>query len=55
MILPVREALYRRDVPRGPIERRMTRFLREPVSVRNAANTMVTATALVVVGSGILM
>jgi voltage-gated potassium channel len=33
----------------------MARFLREPVSVRNAANTMVTATALVVVGSGILM
>jgi voltage-gated potassium channel len=33
----------------------MTRFLREPVSVRNAANTMVAATALVVVGSGILM
>jgi voltage-gated potassium channel len=33
----------------------MTRFLREPVSVRNAANTMVMATALVVVGSGILM
>lgn len=33
----------------------MTRFLREPVSVRNAANTMVTATTLVVVGSGILM
>lgn len=33
----------------------MTRFLREPVSVRNAANTMVTATALVVVGSGVLM
>lgn len=33
----------------------MARFLREPVSVRNAANTMVTATTLVVVGSGILM
>jgi voltage-gated potassium channel len=33
----------------------MMRFLREPVSVRNAANTMVTATTLVVVGSGILM
>jgi voltage-gated potassium channel len=37
------------------IERRMNRFMREPVSVRNAANAMVTATALVVVGSGILM
>lgn len=33
----------------------MARFLREPVSVRNAANTMVLATTLVVVGSGILM
>jgi voltage-gated potassium channel Kch len=33
----------------------MTRFLRQPVSVRNAANTIVMATVLVVVGSGILM
>ena len=33
----------------------MTRFLREPISVRNAANTIVIATTLVVVGSGILM
>lgn len=33
----------------------MTRFLREPVSVRNAANMIVTATALVVVGGGVLM
>jgi voltage-gated potassium channel len=39
----------------NPIERRMSRFMREPVSVRNAANAMVTATALVVVGSGIMM
>ena len=37
------------------IERRMTRFLREPVSVRNAANVIVTATATVVVASGVLM
>jgi hypothetical protein len=37
------------------IERRLTRFLREPVSVRNAANVIVVATALVVVASGIAM
>jgi voltage-gated potassium channel len=42
-------------VARPWIERRMTRFLREPVSVRNAANMIVTATALVVVGGGVLM
>lgn len=33
----------------------MTKFLRAPVSVRNAANVIVTATALVVVASGVLM
>ena len=37
------------------IERRMTRFLREPVSVRNAAGLITLSTALVVVGSGVLM
>jgi voltage-gated potassium channel Kch len=37
------------------IERRMSHFLREPVSVRNAANVIVTATAIVVVTSGTLM
>jgi voltage-gated potassium channel len=37
------------------IERRMSRFLREPVSVRNAVNVIVTATVLVVVGAGVLM
>jgi voltage-gated potassium channel len=31
----------------------MTRFLREPVSVRNAANVIVVATAIVVVASGV--
>lgn len=31
----------------------MTRFLREPVSVRNAANVIVVATGVVVVASGI--
>jgi voltage-gated potassium channel len=33
----------------------MSRFLREPVSVRGAAGTIVTATAVVVVASGFLM
>jgi hypothetical protein len=33
----------------------MTRFLREPVSVRNPANVIVFATTLVVVTSGVGM
>jgi len=33
----------------------MSKFLREPPSVRGAASVIVTATALVVVGSGILI
>ena len=33
----------------------MSRFLREPVSVRGAAGTIVTATGVVVVASGVLM
>jgi voltage-gated potassium channel Kch len=37
------------------IERRMTRFLSSPVSVRGAANVIVTATAIVVVTSGVAM
>jgi voltage-gated potassium channel len=37
------------------IERRMTRFLREPPSVRSAASVIVAATAAVVVGAGVLM
>jgi voltage-gated potassium channel len=48
--------LYRLDVARPRlIERRMTRFLHEPVSVRNAANVIVVATAVVVVASGVAM
>jgi voltage-gated potassium channel len=45
-----------RDVSPGrvsPIERRLNRFLREPVSVRNAASVIVTATLIAVVGGGI--
>ncbi len=46
-------------MPRVPrpnlIERRMSRFLREPPSVRTAAGVIVTATAVVVVGGGVAM
>src|SRR5438128_9311503 len=38
-----------------PIERRMSRFMREPPSIRMAASVIVTATALIVVGGGILI
>jgi voltage-gated potassium channel len=37
------------------IERRVTRFLREPPSVRGAAGVIVTATTVVVVGAGVLI
>jgi voltage-gated potassium channel len=37
------------------IERRVSRFLREPPSVRTAASVIVTATAIVVVGGGVAM
>jgi hypothetical protein len=37
------------------IERRLERFVREPVSVRNAASVIVIATAAVVVGAGVLI
>jgi len=52
----IRGALYGLEMARPRlIERRMTRFLREPVSVRNAANVIVVATAVVVVGGGVAM
>jgi voltage-gated potassium channel len=48
-----------RQVPRvarpNLIERRMSRVLREPPSVRTAASVIVTATAVVVVLGGVLM
>ena len=37
------------------VERRMSKFLREPPSVRLAANVIVTATVLVVVLGGVMM
>src|SRR5262245_5421749 len=39
----------------NPIERRLDRFMREPVSVRNAAGVIVVVTAFIVVGAGILI
>jgi len=45
-----------KTVPRpNPIERRMSKFLREPPSVRLAASVIVTTTALIVIGGGILI
>jgi voltage-gated potassium channel len=47
--------------PKSPLrrsnvfERRMTKFLHEPPSVRLAASVIVTATGLIVVGGGVLM
>lgn len=43
-------------IPRtNPIERQMSRFLREPPSVRTASSVIVVATAMVVVIGGVLM
>ena len=39
----------------NPLERRLAKFMEDPGSVRNAAGTIVTATAVVVVAGGILM
>jgi len=45
-----------RNVPRpNLIERRMSKFLREPPSIRMAASVIVIATAVVVVGGGVLI
>jgi voltage-gated potassium channel len=45
-----------RQVPRPNIvERRMSKFLREPPSVRNAVGVIVTVTFLIVLGGGALM
>ena len=41
--------------PQNIIERRMSKFLREPPSVRLAANVIVTATVLIVVIGGVMM
>lgn len=41
--------------PQSLFERRMSKFLREPPSVRLAANVIVTATGVVVVAGGVLI
>ena len=41
--------------PVSIVERRMSKFLREPPSVRLAANVIVTATVIVVVLGGVMM
>src|SRR4051794_27209490 len=41
--------------PPNPLERRMSKFLREPPSIRIAASVIVAATALFVLGGGVLM
>jgi voltage-gated potassium channel len=41
--------------PQNLVERRLTKFLHEPPSVRLAANVIVTATVLVVVVGGVMM
>jgi hypothetical protein len=48
-------AARRASHPGSIIERRLSKFLREPPSVRLAANVIVTATALVVVLGGLMM
>jgi voltage-gated potassium channel len=42
-------------VQRNPIERRMSKFLQAPPSIRVAASVIVTATAIIVAGGGILI
>ena len=45
----------RKALPANLIERRMTKFMHEPPSVRLAAQVIVTATVLVVVVGGVMM
>lgn len=53
--LEVARRAGRASHPQNIIERRMTRFLREPPSVRLAANVIVTATVIVVLLGGVMM
>src|SRR4249919_3520183 len=50
-----RERLARVASRPNPVERRMSKFLREPPSIRTAASVIVTATAAVVIVGGILI
>jgi voltage-gated potassium channel len=53
--LDVARRAGRASHPQNIIERRMSKFLREPPSVRLAANVIVTATVIVVVLGGVMM
>jgi voltage-gated potassium channel len=53
--LDVARKAGRASHPQNILERRMSKFLREPPSVRLAANVIVTATAFVVVIGGVMM
>jgi voltage-gated potassium channel len=55
MTEPANKPLSKLPRPQKFLERRMSKFLREPPSVRLAANVIVTATSLVVVVGGIMM
>jgi voltage-gated potassium channel len=55
MFEPRFTAVRRRMSAPRPLERRMSKFLRQPPSIRAAASVIVTATTLVVLGSGVLM
>jgi voltage-gated potassium channel len=52
---PPKRSLRNLAHPQNLFERRMSKFLREPPSVRLAANVIVTATALVVAVGGVLI
>jgi voltage-gated potassium channel len=53
--LDVARKAGRSSRPQNIIERRLSKFLREPPSVRLAANVIVTATVLIVVIGGVMM
>jgi hypothetical protein len=55
MTEPEKRSLRNVAHPQNLIERRMSKFLREPPSVRLAANVIVTATIVVVVLGGVLI
>jgi voltage-gated potassium channel len=55
MTEPPKRSLRNLAHPQNLFERRMSKFLREPPSVRLAANVIVTATALVVAVGGVLI
>jgi voltage-gated potassium channel len=49
------QTVRKAPLPHNLFERRMSKFLRSPPSIRMAASVIVTATALIVVGSGVAM